>query len=216
MKRSFGRIEAVFDSAYLLSALFMGALLLIGQNRSELARLAGVMALVLALGDLFHLLPRILSVFTAREEPLYAAMGRGKQVTSITMTVFYLLLWKLGLMLFSVAEPFFWSAAVLAVAAARIILCLLPQNRWRERFPPVRWSILRNIPFFLLGVGTARLYFLHRGEAPGLTWMWLAILLSFAFYAPVVLWANKNPKLGMLMLPKTCMYLWMLGMCFSL
>ena len=46
--------------------------------------------------------------------------------------------------------------------------------------------------------------------------MWLAILLSFAFYLPVVLWSNQNPKVGILMLPKTCAYLWMLAMCLSL
>ena len=42
--------------------------------------------------------------------------------------------------------------------------------------------------------------------------MWLAGALSFAFYLPVALWAGKNRKLGMLMLPKTCMYIWMLLM----
>ncbi|HPF18680.1 MAG TPA: hypothetical protein PLY08_03755 [Bacillota bacterium] len=46
--------------------------------------------------------------------------------------------------------------------------------------------------------------------------MWLAILLSFAFYLPVVLWSNRYPKIGMLMLPKTCTYLWMLVMLLAL
>ena len=42
--------------------------------------------------------------------------------------------------------------------------------------------------------------------------MWLAILLSFLFYFPVVLWADVLPIIGMMMLPKTCMYIWMLCM----
>ena len=74
----------------------------------------------------------------------------------------------------------------------------------------------RNIPFILLGIIAALLFFVHRNIIPGLSLMWLAIILSFIFYLPVVLWSNKKPKIGMLMLPKTCVYLWMLTMCLSL
>lgn len=36
----------------------------------------------------------------------------------------------------------------------------------------------------------------------------LTILLSFGFYIPVVLWAEIVPMVGMLMIPKTCAYVW--------
>ena len=42
--------------------------------------------------------------------------------------------------------------------------------------------------------------------------MWLAVTLSFLFYIPVVLFAQTMPMIGMLMLPKTCMYVWMIVM----
>lgn len=38
--------------------------------------------------------------------------------------------------------------------------------------------------------------------------MWLSIVLSFGFYIPVVLWADSIPLIGMLMIPKTCAYVW--------
>lgn len=38
--------------------------------------------------------------------------------------------------------------------------------------------------------------------------MWLTIVLSFGFYIPVVLFADKIPMIGMLMIPKTCAYVW--------
>ena len=38
--------------------------------------------------------------------------------------------------------------------------------------------------------------------------MWLTIVLSFGFYIPVVLWADAVPMIGMLMIPKTCAYVW--------
>ena len=38
--------------------------------------------------------------------------------------------------------------------------------------------------------------------------MWLAVTLSFGFYIPVVLFADTIPVIGMLMIPKTCAYVW--------
>ena len=42
--------------------------------------------------------------------------------------------------------------------------------------------------------------------------IWFAILMSFVFYIPVVIWADVSPMVGMLMLPKTCMYMWIVVM----
>ena len=38
---------------------------------------------------------------------------------------------------------------------------------------------------------------------------WLAIVISFGFYLPVVLFADAVPAIGMFMIPKTCAYVWM-------
>lgn len=213
-RRGFGYGEAVFDAAYLLAALGIGIGIL-SKGRQDAHALAGAMALLLAAGDAFHLLPRIGAILTGDTPRFHKALGFGKLVTSITMTVFYLLLWHLGTLLFP-AVPQGWTVLAWGLAAVRIVLCLFPQNGWYEADPPLRWALLRNIPFLLLGLQAAGLFFLHRQAGSALTWMWLAGLLSFAFYLPVALWAGKNPKLGMLMLPKTCMYLWMLGMLAAL
>lgn len=216
MKRVFGTVEAIFDIIYLVAAFILGFILLLSASANPARMLAGVMALILAGGDAFHLVPRITVTVTGAEERLRRMLGRGKQLTSITMTVFYLLLWQIGVLIFSPKDISAWYYAVYILAAVRILLCLLPQNKWEERYPPVNWGIWRNIPFFMQGVVVAGLYFLNKSVVPGLSLMWLAIALSFAFYLPVVLWANKYPKIGMLMLPKTCAYLWMLVMCGSL
>ena len=38
-------------------------------------------------------------------------------------------------------------------------------------------------------------------------WIGAMIALSYAFYAPVILWSAQTPLLGMLMIPKTCAYI---------
>ena len=216
MKRVFGTVEALFDILYLFSALILAFILLLSSQGNSARILAGIMALVLVGGDAFHLIPRVLVIRTGREEQLRKALGTGKQVTSITMTLFYLLLWQIGVLVFSQKDISVWSYIIYTLAVVRIFLCMLPQNKWQDRYPPVTWGIVRNIPFFIQGAVVAGLFFLQRSPLSGLSSMWLAISLSFAFYLPVVVWANRNPKIGMLMLPKTCCYLWILAMCLSL
>lgn len=216
MKRVFGTVEAVFDILYLASASALACILLFGASGNASRALAGIMALVLAGGDAFHLLPRVLVIRTSGEEKLRKALGTGKQIASVTMTLFYLLLWQIGVIVFSQKDISVRFYVIYILAGARVFLCLLPQNKWRDRYPPLKWGIIRNIPFLLQGLAVAGLYFSRRHALPGLSFIWLAILLSFAFYLPVVVWANKNPKIGMLMLPKTCSYLWILTMCLSL
>ncbi len=216
MKRITGRIEAIFDICYLLAALGIGAFLLATGAHSQGRMLAGIAALVLGAGDAFHLIPRVVAIKRGSQEGLWASLGRGKQITSLTMTVFYLLLWQLGQVICPQPAPLLWTGILWILALARIILCLLPQNQWQSPQSPARWGIWRNIPFFLMGVVVMAYFFLERAAVSGLAFLWLAILLSFLFYGPVVLWAGKNPKLGMLMLPKTCAYLWMLAMFLSL
>ncbi len=216
MKRVFGLFEAIFDIIYLSIALILGIILISTSASNSLRMLAGIMALLLALGDSFHLIPRISVIFTGREEELRIALGRGKQITSVTMTIFYLIMWEIGKLKLSSDTLEMWTCIVYVLAIIRIFICILPQNGWKERYSPVSWGILRNIPFFMLGGIVSALFFIFKDEMLGLRWMWLAIILSFAFYLPVVLWSNRNPKIGMLMLPKTCAYLWMLVMCLSL
>ena len=140
------------------------------------------------------------------------ALGLGKLITSITMTIFYLFLWELGLRLFDLKDYSLWTNIIYILAIARIILCLLPENKWLAENPPVSWGIFRNIPFLLEGIMVALLYFKYGSSIVGLEYMGLAISLSFLFYIPVVLFAHKKPMVGMLMLPKTLMYLWILWM----
>lgn len=215
MKRVFGNLEIAFDIMYLVSAFIIGMVLLMASS-SGLHTLAGIMALILVFGDSFHLIPRIKVIISKNEKALRAALGRGKQITSVSMTVFYLFLWQIGLQISSIPVLPFWNYLIYAMAVLRVALCFLPANRWVEEKPPVKWGIYRNIPFFVIGIMVSILFFLNRNVILSIHYMWLAILLSFSFYLPVVLFTNRNPKIGMLMLPKTGCYLWIISMCLFL
>lgn len=215
MKRVLGNLEIAFDIMYLVSAFIIGIVLLMTSS-SDLHTLAGIMTIILVVGDSFHLIPRIKVIITKNEKALRTALGRGKQITSVSMTLFYLLLWQIGLQISSTTVLPFWNCLIYAMAVLRVVLCFLPANRWVDVKPPVKWGIYRNIPFFIIGIMVSILFFLNRNVIISIHYMWLAILLSFSFYLPVVLFTNRNPKIGMLMLPKTGCYLWIISMCLFL
>lgn len=128
------------------------------------------------------------------------------------MTFFYLILYFVYEMRYD-AKNKIMCLAVSFLAIVRIILCILPQNDWTGA-SPVIWGIYRNIPFTIMGLIMVILFFNKRDDKK-YRWMWLAILLSFAFYIPVVLWSDLSPMIGMLMLPKTCMYMWIVVMGYK-
>ena len=86
----------------------------------------------------------------------------------------------------------------------------MPQNNWLVTDAPLSCGIYRNIPFALMGLIIIVLFYKSAKEKNDkfFRWMWLTIVLSFAFYIPVVLWADVIPMIGMLMIPKTCAYVW--------
>ena len=51
------------------------------------------MAVTLGCGDAFHLVPRALALCTTGLESYTAALGVGKLITSVTMTLFHVLLY---------------------------------------------------------------------------------------------------------------------------
>ena len=201
--------ESIFDVAYLAYAIGTGITLLRRKTDDGLTRLLGLMALILGCGDAFHLVPRILNYWVPGDWT--AALGIGKLVTSITMTVFYILLEHVRRRRYGVGGTAVLCTAYL-LCAVRIALCLFPQNMWTSADSPLSWGIYRNIPFVILGILSIILWFRSAKGDKAFSLLWLAILLSFAFYIPVVLWTDKLPILGMLMLPKTVMYIWMMAM----
>ena len=203
-------VETLFDAVYLMSVVTIGIVMMVKGKKSRQFWLFGLMAVVLGLGDSFHLVPRALALCTTGLENFTAALGMGKFITSITMTVFYILLYYVWRIRYQVEGRKGLTVAVYVLSALRIGLCLMPQNQWLSAQAPLSWGIYRNIPFALLGLLIIVLFYQSAKEKQDKTFrfMWLTIVLSFGFYIPVVLWADVLPMIGMLMIPKTCAYVW--------
>lgn len=202
--------ETLFDVVYLVLVITVGIKMIRQSKGDRQYRLFGIMAVTLGCGDAFHLVPRAYALCTTGLENYTAALGIGKFITSITMTVFYILLYYVWRNRYKIEGKKEITIAVYLMAAFRIILCLFPQNAWTRADAPLSWGIYRNIPFAILGLIVIVLFYRSAKEHKDrdFRWMWLTIVLSFGFYIPVVLWADTVPAVGMLMIPKTCAYVW--------
>ena len=218
--------ETVFDAVYLMTVITLGIIMIkcsVGNAQSAESTdgasfshgsrqylLFGIMAVTLGAGDSFHLVPRALALCTTGLESYTAALGIGKLITSVTMTAFYVLLYYVWRSRYQVSGKKGLTITVWALALLRIVLCLMPQNQWTSPDAPLSWGIWRNIPFAILG-GVIIVLFFRSARNSGdkkFRFLWLTVVLSFGFYIPVVLFAESVPLIGMLMIPKTCAYVW--------
>ena len=176
------------------------------------------LTLTLCGGDAFHLVPRIIRAVHGSNDRVKRQLGIGLQVSSITMTVFYIILmyvWKYTFpeLIAPVAvEAIIWISAII-----RIVVCILPQNNWCTDEGNMKLSIIRNAVFAVTGIGVIVLYAIS-GNTNGyhMTRMIAAIIISFGCYLPVTLFSKTKPKVGLLMIPKTCAYMWIIAMGLQL
>jgi len=221
-------VEISFNVAYLI--VVWGLVIAMWRRRGRVApadrRVANHIMwafALLALGDTGHVGFRVLAYAQGGLETNLTLFGRqlglvglGALATAITVTFFYVLLLEAWRARFN--RPYGWFGYLLLAAAALRLLLMIPAaNEWNNVVPPQPWSIYRNLPLMLLGLGVAYLI-VRDARAAGdrtFTWIGVMILVSFACYMPVIFWVQQAPIVGMLMIPKTLAYLVIAGLAYQ-
>jgi hypothetical protein len=213
-------MEVGFDVAYLIAIWTLVVVMIrrfgqVSKTDQPVAKWVLIAFGLLALGDTGHVGMRVVayamgnigltaSLFGTR----FLLVGVGSFATAFTLTFFYVL------MVFAWQERFgrelgWFEWLLIACAAVRLIILVLPQNEWNSLETPYAWSITRNIPLVIQGLGVAYLILRDAFKFNDNTFIWIGamILVSYACYAPVILFVSQIPLLGMLMMPKTLAYL---------
>lgn len=189
--------ELFFDSMYLIFVLFLGIRILL--LRKPNSGLIGAMTLLLGLGDSFHLIPRIVAQATVDGFEVNAAgLFLGTRISAMTMSLFYLLFYYYIRREMNKTNR---SLDVLmpALFLIRIVTVILSFNR------ATSMDLISNAPFVLMGIIDIALLFRERANK-NFGKLYIFVFFSFLFYVPVVLLKNIYPTIGMLMMPKTVMY----------
>jgi hypothetical protein len=212
-------VEIIFNVAYLIVVWAIVVLMTVQRDRvapqdRRVALLARWAFALLALGDTAHVGLRVWAYAAGELESTVAIFGReiglvglGALATSLTVTLFYVLM----LMIWQArtGKPYGWFGMLLfAMAGLRLVLMIPPVNQWNSVVPPQPWGTLRNVPLVVLGLGVAALMLrdgLRTHDRP-FVWVGALIGLSYAMYIPVILFVQQAPTVGMLMIPKTLAY----------
>lgn len=212
--------ETLFDVVYLL--LVWGMVILMTVKMSQVkavdlktANWIRLAFILLAAGDTGHVGFRVLAQITnTLDKPvsIFGApmhlIGLGMMTTAYTVTLFYMLftlVWQER----NKQMGNWFTNLLLAFGVIRIIFMALPANHWGDLVPSQPISLYRNLFLVVQGIGLLGLLFYsatRKKDKLFLSIAWM-IVLSFAFYIPVILFAQKIPMIGMLMIPKTIAYL---------
>lgn len=189
--------ELFFDSMYLIFVLFLGIRILLFRKPSS--GLIGAMTLLLGIGDSFHLIPRIVAnVMTDGFEVNAGGLFLGTRISAMTMSLFYLLFYyyirretKKTNRVLDILMPVLFLIRMVTVG--------LSFNR------AASMDLISNAPFLVMGFIDIALLYKERGNT-NFGKLFIYVFFSFLFYLPVVLFKNTYPTIGMLMMPKTVMY----------
>lgn len=169
---------------------------------------------LLALGDTGHVGFRVLAYARGGLEQAVSLggaeiglVGAGALATAVTVTFFYVLVLEIWRTRFGRRYGAF-AILLLAAALVRLAIMVFPENEWNRVEPPQPWSLYRNLPLVVQGLGVAYLILRDAAAAGDRAFRWIGymILVSYACYLPVILFVQRAPLVGMLMIPKTMAY----------
>lgn len=205
-------VEIVFNVAYLVTIWTVVVVMWNRrENLSEHTKRIGLLLLfcffLLALGDTGHVGFRVIAYGLGGLDSNPTLVGLGALATAITVTFFYMIVVEIWRLRFEKDRSIIWWLLIL-VGLIRLIIMLPSGNDWGSVVPPFSWSLARNVPLMIQGLVVAGLLFIDGRKQNDSFSIKIAgmIFISYACYIPVILFVQKVPLLGMLMIPKTLAY----------
>jgi len=205
-------IEVSFNTLYLIVVWALVVLMTrrLGEVSKENYPVANRLRwafVLLALGDSGHVGFRVAAYALGGVEANPLLLGIGTLATAITVTFFYVVMLDIWRLRFNKKYGLF-EYGLLALVPIRLIVMALPGNDWGSPTPPEFFGLLRNVFLILFGIGILYLYLRDAIKSKDRLFRWIAycVFFSYLFFTPVILWATQIPLLGMLMIPKTVMY----------
>jgi hypothetical protein len=205
-------VEIGFNVLYLIVVWFMVYLMTrrlpeVSSENYPVANRFRWAFLLLALGDTGHVGFRVVAYALGGLDANPLWVGLGALATAITVTFFYVLMLDIWRVRFDRTYGWF-EYLLIASVPVRFIVMAFPGNQWGSSVPPVFWGPFRNLFLMILGIGVLYLILRDAIKADDRLFRWVAycIFFSYLFYTPVIFWVREVPMLGMLMIPKTIMY----------
>lgn len=211
--------EMIFSICYLtyifLIVIFISKnLKKVNKNELKAAKNILLAFISLLIGDFGHVGARLIIFFSKNNSINSALFGIGILFEMVGLTFLFIFCTNLWRIHFNRPNDILFKVLI-GIGIFSLIVLALPQNQWITNSASYEWIVFRNIPWLIQGCVIAILiireakavedsYFIKIG---------FLILLSLLFYCPVIFFGHFNPRLGILMIPGT--FIFMLWQYFS-
>lgn len=202
-------IKSSFYIVFIAISLVAGISMLTSTKGDKKAKLFGFMILVLGIGEGFHLLPRILEIFTHNTTTLEPYINTGRFIASMTIIFVYLILYWFYKVYYKVSNTRNLDIVLYVLAVIGVTISVVLMNSEGTLL-----IVLRNLPMVIIGSIIALEL---KKQASEMTkhpfkYLWLAVLLAMVFTVGFELLSASYPFFIILMMPKTLMYIWLVLM----
>ncbi len=215
-------VEIIFDIVYLITIWTLVVLMYKKrENLSVQNKSIGILFIwaffLLALGDTGHVGFRVLAYSLGGLEANPVLVGLGALATAITVTFFYMIVAEIWRIRFNKKRGVIWWSLIV-FGIIRLAIMIPAANSWGSVVPPFNWSLARNIPLIIQGIGVAVIMLVCaiKEDDKFTKKISIMIFISYTCYLPVILFVQKLPILGMLMMPKTLAYIAVAFIAYSM
>lgn len=188
----------------------------IHNDPKQIAKMLMIGFFLLALGDTGHVGFRVVAFALGGLETNALLVGLGALSTAITVGFLYMIILEVWRKQFDKPKNLiYWILLITGII--RLVIFIFPQNNWGNVVPPFGFSIARNIPLMIQGIGVAILILKDANKTNNRVFKQFAycIFVSYLFYTPVIFFVQILPVIGMLMIPKTLAYMAMAWITYN-
>jgi len=120
---------------------------MLGSKESRFKRILGFAILFLAIGEGFHIVPRILEIFSTDVDKYQSIIEIGRFVSSITILFFYLMFYRFWSVFYKRQLSKNSSYVLILTGIVGVILSIFLKDNTEFYF-----VVLRNIPLLVIGL----------------------------------------------------------------
>lgn len=202
-------IKSTFYIAFIIISFLVASNMLVFSKGNRKVKIFGSVVLLLAIGESFHLVPRILEIFTSGAENYVDMIETGRFIASLSIVLVYILLYWFWKVYNEASTSSKLDIVLVILGMISLSLSVILQSSSETIF-----IFFRNLPMLVIGA----IVVFHtkkrnsKAEVQPFRFLWLALLLSLLFTIGFELLSIPYPFFIILMMPKTLMHIWLVVM----
>jgi len=183
--------------------------MLLRSKGNKKVKIFGFMVLLLAIGESFHLVPRIMEIFTSGTDNYTKLIETGRFIASLSIVFVYLLLYWFWKVYNRVSSLNIYNIGLVVLGILSLSLSVIFHDTSNTIL-----VFLRNLPTLVFGaLVVLQIKNLNSDtNTQPFKYLWIPVLLALVFTVSFELLSIPYPFFIILMMPKTLMNIWIVVM----